>query len=45
MDGPVACIDKGRGAYMLFVGKSERKRKLGSLNIDGRVIPKQISKK
>jgi hypothetical protein len=25
MDGPVACIRKGRGAYRVFVGKPERR--------------------
>jgi len=28
MDGPVACIEKGRGAYRVSVGKPERKGQL-----------------
>jgi hypothetical protein len=36
VDGPVACIGKGRGAYRVFVGNERNRDNLEDLGIDGR---------
>jgi hypothetical protein len=43
--GHVACIGVMRNAYQILVEKSERKRQLGDLDVDGRVMLNYIIKK
>jgi hypothetical protein len=45
MGGDVACMGRIGNACRFFMGKSEVKRHLDDIGIDGKVILKQILKK
>ena len=36
--GHVACMEEGRGAHKVLVGKHERKNQWGDQDVDGRII-------
>jgi hypothetical protein len=41
----IASTEERRSAYLVFVGKFERKRQLGSPGVDGKILLKLIFKK
>jgi hypothetical protein len=42
--GHVASIEERRNAYLVLVGKLERKRQLGNTGVDGKLLLKLIFK-